>query len=122
MSVGWYSTARWLANQVSVRRSLHRAYVISRFDASAQTLVVSTHSGVYFGRFFCMKGGWPGRTRMTDSGRSAQAGQDLLVDGVQIVDEVALGRVGPVEQRLVEVGQVDAVPFLACALLSAATG
>ena len=72
--MGWYSTARWLANHSSVRRSLHRAYRISRCEAYAQTWVVRTQSGVYLGRFFCMNGGWPGRTRTTDSGRSASTG------------------------------------------------
>ena len=52
--VGWYSTARWLANHSSVRRSLHSAYDTSRFDVSAQSCTVRTHDGVYFGTFFCM--------------------------------------------------------------------
>ena len=33
--------------------------------------------------------------------------------GVEVVDQVALGRAGAVEQRLIEVRQRDAVPFLA---------
>ena len=33
-----------------------------------------TQSGVYFGTFFCMNGGWPGRTRITDNGRSRRCG------------------------------------------------
>ncbi len=74
ISVGWYSTARWFANHSSVRRSSHNAYDTSRFDASAQTEVVFTQSGVYFGTFFCMNGCWPGRIRITDSGRSRSSG------------------------------------------------
>ena len=54
-------------------RSLHNAYAISRFDAADQTGVVATHSGVYFGTFFCMNGFWPRRARMTDNGRSRSA-------------------------------------------------
>jgi len=41
----------------------------SRFDVSAQNGTRSTQSGVYFGRFFCMNGACPARTRITDSGR-----------------------------------------------------
>ena len=74
-NVGWYSTARWLANQSNVRLSSHNAYVTSRRDASAHTVVLRTQSGVYFGRFFCINGCWPGRTRMTDNGRSRSAGK-----------------------------------------------
>ena len=48
-SVGWYSTARWLANHSSVRRSLHSAYDTSRFDASAQNVTVGTHVGRVLG-------------------------------------------------------------------------
>ena len=36
-------------------------------------------------------------------------GDDAVAHGVEVVDQVALGRVGPVEQRLVEVGQRHAV-------------
>ncbi len=35
----------------------------------------------------------------------AQAGDDPVPHGVQVLDEIPLGRVGPVEQRLVEIGQ-----------------
>ena len=72
--VGWYSTARWLANQTSVRRSLHSAYETFRFDVSAQNSTVCTHDGVYFGTFFCMNASPPRWMRMTDSGRSSSAG------------------------------------------------
>ena len=104
-SVGWYSTARWLANHSSVRRSLHSAYDTSRFDVSAHSGTVRTQSGVYFGTFFCMNASWPRWTRITDSGRSSQHGDDPVAHAVEVVDQVALRRVGPVEQRLVEVGQ-----------------
>ncbi len=73
-SGGWYSTARWLANHSSVRRSSHSAYDTSRRDVSAHMLTLRTHSGVYFGRFFCMNGFWPRSTRITDSGRPASCG------------------------------------------------
>ncbi len=72
--VGWYSTARWLANHSSVRRSLHSAYDTSRFEVSAQSRTVQTHGGVYFGTFFCMKASCPRWTRITDSGRSRSSG------------------------------------------------
>ena len=55
--MGWYSTARWLANHSKVRRSLGNAYVTSRLAESDQSGTVGTQSGVYFGTFFCMKGG-----------------------------------------------------------------
>lgn len=74
INVGWYSTARWFANHSSVRRSSHSAYETSRLDASAQTVTVFTHSGVYFGTFFCMNGCCRGRTRLTVSGRSRSSG------------------------------------------------
>jgi hypothetical protein len=73
-SVGWYSTARWLANQSSVRRSSHRAYATSRWELSAQSDTERIQSGAYPGRFFCMKGAWPARTRITESGRSRSTG------------------------------------------------
>ena len=41
-----------------------------------------------------------------------QHGDDSPGDGVEVVDEVPLGRPGAVEERLVEVGQSDAVPLL----------
>jgi hypothetical protein len=41
-----------------------------------------------------------------------QLGEDPVGDGVEVVDEVALGGAGPVEQLLVEVGQLDPVPHL----------
>ena len=52
-----------------------------------------THSGVYLGTFFCMNGAWPGRTRITDSGRSCEDGEDPVGHRVEVVDEVPLGRV-----------------------------
>ncbi len=70
LSVGWYSTARWLANHISVRRSLHSAYDTWRRELSAHSDTVGTHGGVYLGTFFCMNGACPGRTRITDRGRS----------------------------------------------------
>ena len=66
--------ARWLANHNSVRRSLHRAYDTSRFDVSAQSCTVGTHSGVYFGTFFCMNASWPRWTLITESGRFSSTG------------------------------------------------
>jgi len=38
-----------------------------------------------------------------------QPGDDPVADRVEVVDEIALGRLGAVEQRLVEVGESDAV-------------
>ncbi len=73
-SDGWYSTARWFANHSRVRRSLPSAYRTSRFDVSAHHVTVSTHSGVYLGRFFCMNESCPRMTRITDSGRSVSTG------------------------------------------------
>jgi len=73
--VGWYSTARWLANHSSERRSSHSAYATSRRDAAAHTAVVRNQSGAYFGTFFCMNGSCPGRTRITDSGLSRRPGR-----------------------------------------------
>jgi hypothetical protein len=37
---------------------------------------------------------------------------NLFCDGFEVIDEVPLGRSGTVEERLVEVGQSDAVPLL----------
>ena len=71
--MGWYSIARWLANHSSVRRSSHSAYRIFLFEVSAHTDTLRTHSGVYFGRFFCMNGGCPRSTRITDNGRPASS-------------------------------------------------
>ena len=67
-------------------------------------------SGVYFGTFFCMNASWPRWTRITDSGRSSSTGMMRSRTRVEVVDEVALGRAGPVEQRLVEVGERHARP------------
>ncbi len=75
VSVGWYSTARWLANHSRVRRSLHSAYDTSRLDDSAHSRTVGTQSGVYLGTFFCMNASWPRCTRITDSGRSRSSGR-----------------------------------------------
>jgi hypothetical protein len=36
---------------------------------------VRTHSGVYFGTFFCMNDSWPRMMRTTDSGRSLSTGR-----------------------------------------------
>ncbi len=72
---GWYSTARWLASQTRVRRSSHSGYRTSRFEACAHTSVCCTQSGAYDGRFFCMNGFEPGRTRTTDSARPASPGR-----------------------------------------------
>ncbi len=55
-SVGWYSTARWLANHSSVRRSSHSAYDTVALGRLGPDSTVSTKSGVYFGTFFCMNG------------------------------------------------------------------
>src|ERR1700761_8455183 len=44
-SVTWYSTARWLANQVSVGLSSHSAYRTSRCDACAHIETVLIHGG-----------------------------------------------------------------------------
>ena len=86
-----------------------------RFDASAHSGTVATHSGVYFGTFFCMNGAWPRVTLITDSGRSRSSGRIRSSHAVQVVDQIALRRPGTVEQRLVEVGQLDPVPRLVAA-------
>ena len=62
-----------MASHNKVRRSLHNAYAICRFDAADQTEAVATQSGVYFGTFFCMNGFWPRKHRTTDNGRSRSA-------------------------------------------------
>ena len=111
-SVGWYSTARWLANHSNVRRSLHSAYATSRFDASAHKRSVGTHSGVYFGTFFCMNALLTAVDADHREWPVAQLGQDAVGHRVQVVDEIALGRASPVEQRLIEVRERDAFPFL----------
>jgi hypothetical protein len=72
--VGWYSTARWLANHRSERRSSHSAYATSLCEDSAHNVTRWSHDGAYLGRFFCMKGRWPRSTRMTDNGRPRSAG------------------------------------------------
>ena len=60
--------------------------------------------GVYFGTFFCMNGCCPGRPGSpTAGGRAAR--HDPVRDRVEVVDQVALGRAGAVEQGLVEIGQ-----------------
>jgi hypothetical protein len=43
--VGWYSTARWLANHSSVRQSSHSAYRTSRRDDSAHSVTNRIHGG-----------------------------------------------------------------------------
>ena len=55
-SVGWYSTARWLANHSRVRQSSHSAYRTSRCDDSAHSVTKRIHGGAASGRFFCIKG------------------------------------------------------------------
>ena len=87
----------------------HRAYRIERCDASAHTSADRIHSGVYFGRFFCMNAGWPGRTRTTESGRSGQGRHQPVGHRIEIVHQVPLGVRLAVHQWLVEVGQVDAI-------------
>ena len=44
-SVTWYSTARWLANQISVGLSSHSAYRTFRCEDSAHTETVLIHGG-----------------------------------------------------------------------------
>ena len=44
-----------------------------------------------------------------------QPGQDRIADGVEVIDEVALGRARPVEQRLVQMSERYAVAILAAA-------
>ena len=71
-------------------------------------------SGVYFGTFFCMNGAVPADP--DDGQRSLlQPGQDRIADGVEVIDEVALGRARPVEQRLVQMSERYAVAILAAA-------
>ncbi len=41
-----------------------------------------------------------------------QLGQDPVVDGVEILDQVSLRRSGVLEERLVEIGQLDAMKLL----------
>ena len=71
--------------------------------------------GVYFGHVLLHERG-PGRgsTRITDSGRSRSPAMIGVAHRVQVVDEVALGRAGAVEQRLVEVGQRRPRPARRC--------
>jgi hypothetical protein len=45
----------------------------------------------------------------------AQYRNNAVGDGVQVVDGIPLDRPGPLEQRLVQVGQRDAVPDLIAA-------
>nr|WP_055504929.1 hypothetical protein [Nonomuraea pusilla] len=66
-----------MANHSSVRRSSHSAYDTCLRDASAHIPTLRIHDGAYDGRFFCMNGSWPGRTRTTDSGRPRSAGRIL---------------------------------------------
>ena len=79
---------------------------------------------MYFGTFFCMNASWPRWTRITDSGRSSSSGEDPVAHPVEVVDQVPLGRAGPVEQRLVEVGQRHpvAMPLLSLTTETLPTG
>ena len=70
----WNSTARWLASHSSVRRSSQSTWAISRCEPSDQMGAVRTQSGAPLDTLRCMNGGWPGRTRLTDSGRPASSG------------------------------------------------
>jgi len=47
---------------------------------------------------------------------SRELGDDAIGDRVQVLDEVSLGRTGAVEERLVEVGELD--PLRRLGLLS----
>ena len=114
-NVGWYSIARWLANHSSVRRSLHNAYETVRFDASAHSGTVATHSGVYFGNVLLHERGLAPSHPDDRQRPVAQLGKDPVAHVVEVVDQIALRRSGTVEQRLVEVGQIDPVPRLVAA-------
>ena len=108
-SVGWYSTARWFANHSSVRRSLHSAYETSRFDASAQSVTVAHPLGRVL-RDVLLHERLLAAVHPDHRQRPVlEHRDDPVAHRVEVVDEVALGRVGAVEQRLVEVGQRHAV-------------
>ena len=112
-SVGWYSTARWLANHSNVRRSLHSAYATSRFDASAHSAHRRHPLRRVLRDVLLHERLLPAVHADHRQRPVAQLGQDAVGHRVEVVDEVALGRAGPVEQRLIEVRERDAVPFLA---------
>ena len=86
-----------------------------RFDASAHNGTVATQSGVYFGHVLLherrLAAGHPDHRQRP----VAQLGEDPVVHAVEVVDEVTLGRAGAIEQRLVEVGQLDPVARLVAA-------
>ena len=52
---------------------------------------------------------------MTDSGRCSSPGRIESQNSVEVIDEVALGRARPVEQRLVQMSERYAVALLAAA-------
>ena len=74
-------------------------------DASAQIGTLGTQSGVYFGRFFCMNGRLA-RSDPDDRQRPVgQAGQHAGMHGIEVFHEVPLGRVRPVEELLIQMGE-----------------
>ena len=73
-------------------------------DASAHTVTVSTHEGVYLGTFFCMKASDPaahGSRTAADLPAPAESDRDR----VQVVHQMPFGGVRPAEERLVKVGE-----------------
>ena len=48
--------------------------IIPELEQRALSVVRAIQSGAYFGRFFCMNGCCPGRTRITESARPESAG------------------------------------------------
>ena len=108
-SVGWYSTARWLANHSSVRRSLHRAYDTSRFEDSAHSVTARHPLGGVLGQVLLHEGVLTPQDPDHRQRPVPQGREDPIAYRVEVVDQIALGRAGPVEQRLVEVGQRHAV-------------
>ena len=108
----WNSTARWLASHSSVRRSSQSTWAISRCEPSDHTgdgahpvRRALRHVALHERR---LTGAHPlDRQRPAGEQRHEPVG-----DGVQVVDELALGHPEVVAQGLVEAGQPDAVPLL----------
>ena len=89
---GWRTTAACAGRRRA--RTPRRAWRSRAQDARSRPSRACTS-----GTFFCMNGCWPRWTRITESGRSSSSGRIRSRDGVEVVDEVALGGVGAVEQR-----------------------
>ena len=109
VSAGWYSIARWFANQISVRRSLQSAYDTLRFDASAHTSTVSIAFRRVLRDVLLHERLLPAMHADHRQRPVLEHRDDAVAHRVEVVDEVALGRVGAVEQRVVEAAQRDAL-------------